>query len=72
LTLRSVLSDRFRIAHAIVQAPMAGGWTTPALVAEVSEAGGLGTLAAGRVTAAQLRDQIEQTRRRMPRSAGRG
>ncbi len=38
------------IEHPIVQAPMAGGWTTPELVAAVSNAGGLGVLAAGRLT----------------------
>ena len=38
----------------IVGAPMAGGPTTPALVAAVSNTGGLGTLAAGYLTAEQL------------------
>lgn len=38
----------------IVGAPMAGGPTTPELVAAVSNAGGLGTLAAGYLTAEQL------------------
>ena len=35
----------------IVQAPMAGGPSTPALAAAVSEAGGLGFLGAGYLTA---------------------
>jgi nitronate monooxygenase len=70
MTLRTALSDRLGIAHAIVQAPMAGGWTTPALVAAVSEAGGLGTLAAARVTADQLRELIAETRRRTARPFG--
>ena len=35
------------ITHPIVQAPMAGGPSTPALAASVSTAGGLGFLAAG-------------------------
>src|SRR5215207_4037639 len=35
------------LAHPIVQAPLAGGASTPALAAAVSEAGGLGFLAAG-------------------------
>jgi len=34
------------IEHPIVQAPMAGGPTTPKLVAAVSNAGGLGSLCA--------------------------
>src|SRR5829696_2787594 len=36
-----------QIDHPIVQAPLAGGPSTPALAAAVSEAGGLGFLAAG-------------------------
>jgi nitronate monooxygenase len=35
------------LEHPIVQAPMGGGVSTPALAAAVSEAGGLGSLAAG-------------------------
>ena len=68
--MRTALADRLGIEHAIVQAPMAGGWTTPALVAAVSEAGGLGTLAASRVTADQLRRQIAETRVRTRRPFG--
>jgi nitronate monooxygenase len=68
--MRTLLSDRLGIDHAIIQAPMAGGWTTPALVAAVSEAGGLGTLAAGRITASDLRGQIAESRRRTRRPFG--
>jgi nitronate monooxygenase len=46
----------------IVQAPMAGGGSTPELVAAVSNAGGLGFLAAGYLTASKVRDQIVRTR----------
>jgi hypothetical protein len=45
----------YRVAHSplrpvgyqipYIPSPMAGGWTTPALVSEVSDAGGLGMLA---------------------------
>jgi nitronate monooxygenase len=68
--VRAALADRLGIEHAIVQAPMAGGWTTPALVAGVSEAGGLGTLAGARVTPDQLRRQIADTRARTARPFG--
>jgi nitronate monooxygenase len=61
--VRTPLCDRLGIEHPIVQAPMAGGWTTPALVAAVSEAGGLGTLAGGRVPADDLRRMIAETQR---------
>lgn len=40
------------IAHPVIQAPMAGGWTTPALVAAVANAGGLGNLALYRASLA--------------------
>ncbi|GAB1515379.1 nitronate monooxygenase [Actinophytocola sp. KF-1] len=48
--------------HPIVQAPMAGGGSTPELVAAVSNAGGLGFLAAGYLTADAVRAQITRTR----------
>jgi nitronate monooxygenase len=47
----------------IVQAPMAGGWTTPELVAAVSNAGGLGMLPAARRTVDQLAGDIEAVSR---------
>lgn len=46
----------------IVLAPLAGGPTTPRLAAAVSNAGGLGFLAAGYLTAAALAEQIRQAR----------
>ncbi|NEB75330.1 nitronate monooxygenase [Streptomyces sp. SID14478] len=46
----------------IVQAPMAGGASSPALVAAVSEAGGLGFLAAGYKTADGMYQEIKQVR----------
>lgn len=46
----------------IVQAPMAGGTTTPALVAAVSAAGGLGSLPAGYLTADALGARIDEVR----------
>ncbi|HEX6652059.1 MAG TPA: nitronate monooxygenase [Thermoleophilaceae bacterium] len=46
----------------IVQAPLAGGPSTPALAAAVSEAGGLGFLAAGYRTADAVRADIAELR----------
>jgi nitronate monooxygenase len=46
----------------VVQAPMAGGPSTPELAAAVSNAGGLGFLAAGYLPPDKLRDQIRRTR----------
>jgi nitronate monooxygenase len=52
-----------RLEHPIVQAPLAGGPSTPALAAAVSGAGGLGFLAAGYKTAAAVREDIDELRR---------
>ena len=67
---RTTLCERLGIELPIVQAPMAGGWTTPALVAGVANAGGLGFLAAARITAAQLREQIDAVRAATDRPFG--
>ncbi|GAA2087267.1 NAD(P)H-dependent flavin oxidoreductase [Actinomadura alba] len=56
--------------HPIVQAPMAGGASTPALAAAVSNAGGLGFLAAGYKTVAQMRREIDETRELTSRPFG--
>jgi nitronate monooxygenase len=46
----------------IVQAPMGGGPSTPELAAAVSNAGGIGFLAAGYKTPEQVKDEIDGTR----------
>src|SRR4051812_19754389 len=46
----------------LILAPMAGGPTTPELVAAVSNAGGLGFLAAGYLSAETLGERIAATR----------
>jgi nitronate monooxygenase len=56
---RTLLS---RLPHPVVQAPMAGGGSTPALAAAVSSAGGLGFLAAGHRSPQALREEIALTR----------
>src|SRR5919198_1406144 len=50
------------LKHPIVQAPMGGGPSTPALAAAVSGAGGLGFLAAGYKTADAVRADIDAVR----------
>ncbi|MGH3136748.1 MAG: nitronate monooxygenase [Gaiellaceae bacterium] len=50
------------LRHPIVLAPLAGGPSTSELVAAVSEAGGLGFVAAGYLSAETLRDQIRAVR----------
>lgn len=51
-----------RLAFPIIQAPMAGGPSTPALAAAVSAGGGLGFLAAGLTTADRLREDLDAVR----------
>src|SRR3954447_10050749 len=63
---------RLGIAHPIIQAPMAGGATTPDLVAAVSDAGGLGFLGAAYLTAQAHRDAITAVRARTDGQAVRG
>ena len=50
------------LEHPIVQAPLAGGASTPALAAAVCGAGGLGFLAAGYRTVDQVADDIDALR----------
>src|SRR5450755_2777865 len=47
------------LAVPVVQAPMAGGPSTPALAAAVNRGGGLGFLAAGYLTTERLAEEIE-------------
>ncbi|MEU3350025.1 nitronate monooxygenase [Streptomyces sp. NPDC037389] len=56
--------------HPIVQAPMAGGVSTPALAAAVGDAGGLGFLAAGYKTPGAMYEEIKQLRARTSRPFG--
>jgi len=58
------ITRRLKIRYPIVQAPMAGGPTTPRLVAEVSNAGGLGSLGAAYLTPEQLRSAIREIKQR--------
>src|SRR5881227_1839001 len=58
-----VLDD---LAVPIVLAPLAGGPSTPELTAAVSEAGGLGFLASGYLSAETTRDRIEAVRELSP------
>lgn len=55
--MSSALTDL--LPHPIVQAPMAGGVSVPQLAAAVSEAGGLGFLAAGYKTADGMYQEIK-------------
>jgi nitronate monooxygenase len=58
------------LAEPIVQAPLAGGPSTPALAAAVSEAGGLGFLATGYKAPDAVRGELEQLRAQTQRPFG--
>jgi nitronate monooxygenase len=67
------VSPRFsldRLAHPIVQAPMGGGPSTPALAAAVSGAGALGFLAAGYKAPEAVREDIRDVRALTDRAFG--
>jgi nitronate monooxygenase len=62
------LADLFEVP--VVGAPLAGGPSTPALAAAVSEAGGLGFLAAGYKTAAAVQAELDELRKLTSRPMG--
>ena len=64
MALQTRVTKALEIEHPVVQAPMAGGPTTPELVAAVSNAGGLGSLGAAYLPPETLREQVREIRRR--------
>src|SRR5574341_1094957 len=58
----SGLLKRLGVEYPIIQAPMAGGPSTPELVAAVSNAGGLGSLGAAYLTPDQITEAIRRIR----------
>ncbi|KON85600.1 nitronate monooxygenase [Sporosarcina globispora] len=57
------ITSKLRIKYPIFQAPMAGGMTTPQLISEVSNSGGLGNMGAGYMSSVEIRDDIKQIRK---------
>jgi nitronate monooxygenase len=55
-------TEKLDIEHPVIQAPMAGGVTTPELVAAVSEAGGLGSIGAAYLSPRAMREAVRRTR----------
>ncbi|ARF17564.1 NAD(P)H-dependent flavin oxidoreductase [Sporosarcina ureae] len=58
------------ITYPIIQAGMAGGTTTPELIAAVSNAGGLGTLGAGYMKAQDVKEAIQRIKELTDRPFG--
>jgi nitronate monooxygenase len=61
-TIRTWLTERLGLRYPIVQAPMAGGPTTPALVAAVGNAGALGSFGFAYTEPAAMQQQVEAAR----------
>lgn len=59
---KTELTQIIGLQYPIIQAPMAGGATTPALVASISELNGLGSLGAGYLSPDVIRDKIKAIR----------
>ncbi len=62
MPIRNALTERLGLAHPIIQAPMAGSGTTPALVAAVCEAGGTGFLGAAYMSPDQIGEACHTVR----------
>lgn len=67
---KSRIAAQLGIEWPIIQAGMAGGSTTPELVAAVSQAGGLGTLGAAYMSPEQMRAAIREIRQRTDKPFG--
>jgi len=59
---RTDLLNLLGITHPIIQAPMSG-FSSPALVAAVSNAGALGSLGCATLSVQTIRDQVDEVRR---------
>lgn len=59
---KNELTQKLGIAYPIIQAGMAGGVTTPELIAAVSNAGGLGNLGAGYMQPEQMKQTIQKVK----------
>ncbi len=70
MVCRTVLTKQLQLAHPIIQAPMAGGATTPDLVAAVCEAGALGFIGAAYLQPSQIREASQAVRARTAQPFG--
>lgn len=59
--LHTPLCDLLGIEHPVMQGSP-GPWSSPALTAAISEAGGLGSLGTALLAPEQIRDQVERVR----------
>jgi nitronate monooxygenase len=66
----TTLTQRLRLAHPIIQAPLAGGGDTPDLVTAVCEAGALGFIGAAYLTPPHILEAARAVRARTTRPFG--
>ena len=62
MAIENALTRRLRLAHPIIQAPLAGGGDTPALIAAVGEAGALGFIGAAYLTPREIVEAVRAVR----------
>ena len=62
MPIQTPLTRRLGLGHPIIQAPLAGGGDTPALVAAVGNAGAIGFIGASYLTPAQIAAAAEAVR----------
>src|SRR5215831_12331961 len=70
MPIQTSLTRRLQLTHPIIQAPMAGGGDTPALVAAVCEAGGIGFIGAAYLTPQQIKENADAVRAKTKRPFG--
>src|SRR5580765_1632016 len=70
MPLTTALTTRLGLAHPIIQAPLAGGADTPALVAAVCDAGALGSIGATYLTPQQIAETCAAVRSKTHRPFG--
>jgi nitronate monooxygenase len=70
MPFQTVLTQRLNLTHPIIQAPMAGGGDTPALVAAVSNAGGIGSMGGAYSTPEQIAEMSRAVREKTNKAFG--
>ena len=70
MSIQTALTKRLGMTYPIFQAPLAGGGDTPALVAAVCEAGGLGFIGAAYLTPEQIGEAAREVQAQTSRPFG--
>jgi nitronate monooxygenase len=70
MATQTILTKRLGLMHPIIQAPLAGGGDTPALVSAVCNSGGLAFIGAAYLTAEQIDNAAQQVRAKTAKPFG--